>query len=154
MDLDEEGDAADGRTRKKDGRRRLIAPGPERIFLCVIAEHSAGVPQRGIRWTNWRPRAIAQRITEADIPVSWCTAGQLLKRHGFVRLQSQKKKSFKQHPERNAPFERLTELKQQYLATGWPVISINTKKKELLGNFYRNGKLYAGRPSWLSIMTS
>jgi hypothetical protein len=108
----------------------------------VIAEHTAGDPQRGIRWTNLRPREIAQRITAAGMPISRRIAGQLLKHHGFVRRQSQKKKTFKQHPDRPVQFERITELKQQYLAAGWPVISIDTKKKELLGNFYRDGKLY------------
>jgi hypothetical protein len=74
--------------------------------------------------------------------VSRHIANQLLKRHKLVRRQLQKKKSFKRHPNRNAQFERIAELKRQYLASGWPVISIDTKKKELLGNFYRDGKLY------------
>lgn len=108
----------------------------------MIAEHTAGDPQRGIRWTNLRPREIAQRITAAGIPVSRRIAGQLLKQHGFVRRQAQKKKTFRQHPDRAAQFEHIAELKQQYLTAGWPAISIDTKKKELLGNFYRNGKLY------------
>lgn len=89
-----------------------------------------------------RPREIAQRITAAGIPISRHIAGQLLKHHKFVRRQAQKKKSFKLHPDRNAQFERIAALKQQYLDLGRPVISVDTKKKELLGNFYRNGKLY------------
>jgi hypothetical protein len=108
----------------------------------VIAEHTAGDPQRGMRWTNLRPREIARRITATGMPISRRIAGQLLKHHGFVRRQSQKKKTFRQHPDRPAQFDRIAELKQQYLAAGWPVISIDTKKKELLGNFYRHGKLY------------
>ena len=117
-------------------------PDLEQVFLDVIAEHTAGDPQHGIRWTNLRPREIAQRITAAGIPISRRIVGQLLKRHGFVRRQAQKKKTFKQHPDRHAQFERIAELKHQYLTADWPVISIDTKKKELLGNFYRNGKLY------------
>ena len=62
--------------------------------------------------------------------------------HKFRRRQSQKKKSFKQDPDRNTQFERISELKLHYLEMGQPVISIDTKKKELLGNFYRKGKLY------------
>ena len=46
------------------------------------------------------------------------------------------------HPDRNAPFENIARLKQEYLAAGQPVLSIDAKKKELLGNFYRDGKLY------------
>lgn len=67
---------------------------------------------------------------------------QLLKQQGFVRRQAQKKKSFKQHPDRNPQFENIVALKAQYLEAGQPVISMDTKKKELLGNFYRDGKLY------------
>jgi len=67
---------------------------------------------------------------------------QLLKKHGFVRRLAQKKKSFKQHPERNPQFENITALKAKYLAANQPVLSMGTKKKEMLGNSYRNGKLY------------
>lgn len=67
---------------------------------------------------------------------------QLLKKHGFVSRQAQKKKSFKQHPDRNPQFENITALKAEYLAAGQPVLSMDTKKKEMLGNFYRSGKLY------------
>lgn len=66
----------------------------------------------------------------------------MLKQHGFVRRQAQKKTSFKQHPERNPQFENITALKAAYLAAGQPVLSMDTKKKERLGNFYRNGTLY------------
>ena len=65
-----------------------------------------------------------------------------MKKNGFVLRQSQKKKSYKQHPDRNQQFEKIQSLKEQYQQLGQPVISIDTKKKELLGNFYRKGKLY------------
>ena len=68
---------------------------------------------------------------------------QLLKKHGFVKRKALKKKSFKQHPDRNTQFERIAELKAEYLAAGEVVLSVDTKKKELLGNFYRDGKLYS-----------
>lgn len=107
-----------------------------------MREHTAGSPQHEIRWTHLRPREIAQRITEAGIPVSRRIARKLMRRNKFVLRQSQKKKSFKQDPDRNTQFEHIAQLKSQYLETGQPVVSIDTKKKELLGNFYRAGKLY------------
>ena len=76
------------------------------------------------------------------MPVSCRIVRQLLKQQGFVRRQSQKKKSFKQHPDRNPQFQNITALKAKYLAADQPVLSMDTKKKEMLGNFYRNGKLY------------
>jgi DDE family transposase len=109
----------------------------------VLREHTAGSPQdEGIRWTDLRPREIAQRISEVGISVSRKLVRKLMAKHKFRLRQSQKKKSFKQDPDRNTQFERISELKSQYLKMGQPVISIDTKKKELLGNFYRNGKLY------------
>jgi hypothetical protein len=57
-------------------------------------------------------------------------------------LSHKKKKSFKSHAQRDAQFQRITQLNAEYLEDGQPVISIDTKKKELLGNFYRDGKLY------------
>jgi hypothetical protein len=49
-----------------------------------------------------------------------------------------------QHPDRNAPFENIGRLRQEYHAAGDPVLSIDTKKKELLGNFHRAGTTYSG----------
>lgn len=117
-------------------------PDLEENFLDVIREHTAGSPQHEIRWTNLRQREIAERVTQAGTPVSRRIVRQLLSKHGFVRRRAQKKRSLKQHPDRNAQFERIAELKAAYLAAGQPVLSIDTKKKELLGSFYRDGKLY------------
>lgn len=107
-----------------------------------MREHTAGSPQHGFLWTYLRPREIAQQITAAGIPVSRRIVRKLMRRHQFRLRQSQKKKSFKENPERNTQFEHIAQLKTQYLEAGQPVISIDTKKKELLGNFYRDGKLY------------
>ena len=119
-----------------------MTPEISSLFLDVIREHTAGSPQHDICWTNLRQPEIARRISAAGVAVSCRIVRQLLKKHGFVSRQAQKKKSFKQHPERNPQFENITMLKAKYLAAGQPVLSMDTKKKEMLGNFYRNGKLY------------
>jgi len=112
------------------------------MFLDVVREHTAGSPQQSICWTNLRQPEIARRISAKGPKVSRRIVRQLLKKHGFVSRQAQKKKSFKQHPERNPQFENITALKAKYLAAGQPVLSMDTKKKEMIGNFYRCGKLY------------
>ncbi len=66
---------------------------------------------------------------------------QLLRKHGYVKRKAQKSRALGQHPDRNAPFENIARLKQEYLASGNPILSIDTKKKELVGNFYREGRL-------------
>ena len=131
---------------KKGGRVGILKATPtiEQQFLMVISEHTAGCPQQGIRWTNLKQQAIADAMSElAGGDVSRYLVRQLLKKHGFVKRKALKKKSFKQHPDRNAQFERIIELKAEYLAAGEVVLSVDTKKKELLGNFYRDGKLYS-----------
>jgi hypothetical protein len=118
----------------------------ETVFLDTVREHTAGSPQQDIRWTNLKPKNIAERITAAGIQVSRYIVCKLLKKNDLKRRQSQKKKSFKQHPDRNPQFKNITRLKAEYLAKGQPVLSMDTKKKEMIGNFYRNGKLYTREP--------
>ena len=131
-DLKEAQDAAVKRVRKQGGgRKQLITTtsGLEHVFLEVVAEHTAGSPQHDQRWTNLKPREIAEKITMGGIDISRYIVCKLLKKHRFVSRQAQKKKSFKQHPDRNPQFENIKILKETYLAQGHPVISMDTKKK-------------------------
>ena len=66
---------------------------------------------------------------------------QLLRKHGYRRRKALKKKTMGHHRDRNAQFEKIARLKKKYLKAGLPVISIDTKKKELLGDFYRDGRI-------------
>jgi hypothetical protein len=130
---------------KKGGRPRIleVTPQIDEVFQAVIAEHTAGCPQHGLRWTNQRQQQIAEAIGEQlNVTIGRRIVRQLLKKHGFVKRKALKKKSFKQSPDRNTQFEHIAALKEQYLKAGQVVLSIDTKKKELLGNFYRDGRLY------------
>ena len=64
---------------------------------------------------------------------------QLLQKHGYVTRKAQKSKAMGQHPDRNQQFENIARLKQEYLESDNPIVSMDTKKKELIGNFYRDG---------------
>jgi Rhodopirellula transposase DDE domain len=111
-------------------------------FLKVLQDHTAGDPMRtDVKWTNLSRRQIAQRMTALGTPVSRDVVSQLLRKHRFRRRKALKKRTMGQHRDRNAQFEKIARLKKQYLKAGLPVISIDTKKKELLGNFYRDGKI-------------
>ena len=114
----------------------------EENFLKVLEDHTAGDPMRtDVKWTNLSRRQIAQRMTALGTPVSRDVVSQLLRKHRFRRRKALKKKTMGHHRDRNAQFEKIARLKKQYLKAGLPVISIDTKKKELLGNFYRDGKI-------------
>lgn len=92
-----------------------------------------------VKWTNLSRRQISQRLGELDTPAGKQVVARLLHKLGFRRRKAQKKKALGSHPDRNAQFENIARLKQEYLDAGLPVISVDTKKKELLGNFYREG---------------
>ena len=120
-----------------------VYPRLEENFLKVLQDHTAGDPMRAdVKWTNLSRRQIARRVTEFGTPVSRHVVSQLLRKHGYRRRKALKKKTMgPRNPNRNAQFENIARLKKEYLKLGLPVISMDTKKKELLGNFYRDGKI-------------
>jgi hypothetical protein len=112
----------------------------EENFLKVLRDHTAGDPMRAdVKWTNLSRRQIARRLAELGTPVSRRVVAQLLHKHRFRRRKALKKTTMGRHPDRNAQFENIARLKKEYRDAGLPVISVDTKKKELLGNFYRPG---------------
>ena len=118
-------------------------------FLAVLHDHTAGSPMDAtVRWTDLTPGAIVTALrTDHGIRVSKWVVRQLLKKHGYRRRRAQKKCTMKQDiPHRNAQFENIARLTAAYRAAGNPVLSMDTKKKEYLGNFYRAGQLYTREP--------
>jgi hypothetical protein len=118
-------------------------PAIEANFHRVLEDHTAGDPMRlEVRWTNLSRRQIAKRLGGMGTPVSRHVVSQLLRKHRYRRRKALKKKTMgPRHPDRNAQFENIARLKKAYLKAGLPVISIDTKKKELLGDFYRDGTI-------------
>lgn len=96
-----------------------------------------------IRWTNLYPWEIVQRLAERyEIKVSRTVIGKLLKKHHYRRRKALKQRSLKSVPYRNEQFENIARLIEAYETAGNPIMSMDTKKKEYLGNFYRAGQLY------------
>ena len=94
-----------------------------------------------VRWTDLTYEQIAEHLAEAGTPVSVPVVKQLLRKHGYVTRKAQKSKAMGGHPDRNQQFENIARLKREYLASDNPIVSMDTKKKELIGNFYRAGHL-------------
>lgn len=137
----------DQRIRKKGGGRKTYQEKCAEIdkkFLLVLRDHTAGDPMdEKVRWTNLTLGEIVIALQEEHgIRVSKWVVRQLLKKHNYRRRKAQKKRSMKQVAHRNAQFEKMARLIAEYQAAGNPVISMDTKKKEYLGNFYRDGRLY------------
>jgi hypothetical protein len=138
------------RIRKPGGGRKpyyvtLDAEGLDAKFLDVLREHTAGDPMDvQVRWTNLTPREIVTALeADHDLRVSRTVVRKLLKKHHYRRRKAQKRLGFKRDiKDRNAQFENITRLKAEYEATGNPIVSLDTKKKEQIGNLYRDGHLY------------
>lgn len=137
------------RIRKKGGGRKqhIVTWGAvlDEKFLAVLRDHTAGDPMdETVRWTNLTPGEIVKALrTEHDIVVSKFVVYQLLKKHHYRRRKAQKKTSLKQEiKNRDEQFKNIVQLKAEFRAAGNPIVSMDTKKKEYLGNFYREGQLY------------
>ena len=137
----------DNRIRKSGGGRkksREINPKlPEWIDALVMAE-TYGNPENPLLWTTKTLRKIQEAIlVEHQIYVSHSTVAVILTELGYS-LQSNQKMLQKgePHPDRNAQFEHINTTAKKFLEDGQPVISVDTKKKENIGNFKNNGQEY------------
>jgi len=134
-------DEADGRIRKKGGRKTASEAEPEVVETLRerIEVHTAGsAVQPGELWTNRSLRQLSEDLTIDGFSLSPNTIDRLLREElGLGRRQAVKEVSLGDHPCRNDQFERIATLKGHFLKQGWPVISIDTKKKEILGDFFR-----------------
>jgi hypothetical protein len=94
-----------------------------------------------VRWTNRSRRQVAVRVTERGTPVSRHVISQLLREHRYRRRKALKRRTMgPRHPDRDAQFENIARLKGEYLKAGLPVVRIDTKETELIGDFYREGR--------------
>lgn len=139
----------EGRIRQKGGGRKAytVTWGEEldEKFLAVLRHHTAGDPMdEQVRWTNLSPGQIVKALrADHGIVVSQFVVRQLLKKHNYRRRKAQKRLSLKREiKNRNEQFEKIARLIAEFEAAGNPIISMDTKKKEYLGNFYRDGHLY------------
>ena len=136
------------RIRKKGGGRKKSIesiPNINEAFLKVVYLYTAGDPMDDrIRWTNLTHQQVADRLEEMGIFVSKKIAKNLFKKNGFVKRKAQKSVSAGKgdSKERNEQFEIIASLRAKFEAAGNPIISMDTKKKEALGNLYRSGSIY------------
>jgi hypothetical protein len=102
--------------------------------------------QEGSLWTNLSPSQIADELERLGTPVTSPTVRSLLDELGFAKRKIEKCLAGGSVPDRNQQFERIESMKNDYFSAGNPVFSIDTKKKEMLGNLYRAGRVYCQAP--------
>ncbi len=133
-------------SKKRGGRKRLIETKPELKpnFRKVLEDHTAGDPMKpDCMWTNLSVSAIADRLAELGTPVDRTIVEQLLDEAKLGRRQALKMKTMGETRDRNAQFETIAFYKNLYLDSLNPILRIDSKKRELLGDFYRGGQAFA-----------
>jgi hypothetical protein len=116
------------------------------IFDQVIEHSVAGLPQtHDVKWTHLKPNAICKKMEEKGYCVSPYIVSQLLTQAGLGSRSMLKTNDLKVVENRNEQFEKIGALREAFSQQGLPILSIDTKKKELLGNFKRNGQVYCSQ---------
>ena len=124
------------------GRKRATEADPEleAALERLVDPVTRGDPQSPLRWTCKSTKQLARELTWEGHRVSPRTVGRLLKAAGYSLQSNRKTKEGKQHPDRNAQFEHINAQVLAFQDRGQPVISVDTKKKELVGNFKNGGR--------------
>jgi hypothetical protein len=137
------------------GRQRLDAQDPALVPALerLVDPATRGDPQSPLRWTCKGTRRLAEEMTQAGHPMSAGTVATLLKNQGYSLQVNRKTKEGKQHPDRDAQFEHINTTVKRFQQRGQPVISVDAKKKELVGPFKNGGREWQpqGQPEEVKI---
>ena len=135
----------------------MAAVHPEYLVLFdeIVQKHMAGLPQDdSVRWLDLSVAQIIQIFKEHGISISPYIARKMVKLRGFKKRSFHKTKTLKEVKNRDAQFKLLEATRTSCARLGIPVLSIDTKKKEMLGNFKRTGKTFCCQELLLLTMTS
>jgi hypothetical protein len=132
-----------GRIRRPGaGRKKLIIHDPRLPAALdrLIDPETRGDPESPLRWICKSTRTLAAQLTRQKHPISHVKVSQLLKEQGYSLQSNRKTEEGEDHPDRDAQFRHINTQVKRALARGTPVISVDTKKKELLGNYDNRGQ--------------
>ena len=140
-----------GRARRPGGGRKRAAaldPGLRTALLALVEPEERGDPMSPLRWTTKSTRKLAAELTRQGHRAGADTVGDLLREEGFSLQGNARATEGAQHLDRDAQFRYISEQARACQDAGDPVISVDTKKKELAGDFANGGKEYRpkGRP--------
>ncbi|MGY1503588.1 ISAzo13 family transposase [Streptomyces sp. QTS52] len=147
----EAGEGPLGRVRRPGGGRKKAAevdPGLRPALLALVEPDVRGDPISPLRWTTKSTRNLAAELTRQGHKVSADTVGDLLREEGFSLQANAKTIEGAQHPDGDAQFRYINDQAREHMRAGDPVISVDTKKKELVGDYKNAGRQWrpAGEP--------
>jgi hypothetical protein len=141
-DADPDAPAEPKLRRKGAGRKRQAEVDPELVpaLESLVEPCTRGDPESPLRWTCKSTTLLARELTRQHHPVSARTVGRLLNLAGYSLQGNRKTLEGSSHPDRNGQFEYLNASVRRLQQRGQPVISVDTKKKELVGAFKNGGR--------------
>jgi Rhodopirellula transposase DDE domain len=111
----------------------------------LVEGQVAGDPMSRRRWLRHSLRHLTRQLVRQGLAVSPSTVRRLLRERGYSLRANRKRLTGPPHPDRDRQFRHIASQRQRFAAAGWPVISVDAKKKELLGNFKNAGRLWCRR---------
>jgi Rhodopirellula transposase DDE domain len=133
----------EGRVRRAGGGRKPLVERDRAlvgVLESLVEPLARGDPESPLRWTCKSTRTLAQELTEHRHPISHEKVAQLLRGLDYRLQGTRKTEEGADHPHRDAQFRHINRTVRRALRDGWPVISVDTKKKELIGNFANGGR--------------
>jgi hypothetical protein len=108
----------------------------------LLADEIAGDPMRETTWVRSSSRKISKKLAEMGYKVNYCVVCRLLRQMGFSLKRNKKREGGSRHPDRDEQFRYISARKLEFAGAGLPAISVDTKKKELIGNFRNHGRIW------------
>ena len=147
---------AAGRVRRQGGGRRSLLESDPTILDDIerlVDEDSRGDPESLLRWTAKSVRHVAGALQEMGHEVHFTSVASLMRLLGYSLQANVKTKEGASHPDRDAQFQHINATAKAAVAAGWPVISVDCKKKELVGDFKNPGREWhlKGRPELVRV---
>jgi hypothetical protein len=145
-----------GRIRAMGGGRKRIEdadPHVKRVLTRLVEASTAGDPMSYLLWTNKSTRSLAEELARQGYTVSHVTVARCLRELGYSLQANVKTIEGTQHPDRNAQFRYLNDQVRHFVRRHDPVVSVDTKKKELVGSFENRGRRWqrAGNPEAVNV---
>jgi len=137
-----------GRIRRVGGGRKrveAVEPTMKKALRQILEETTAGDPMSLLKWTAKSTRTIAAELSRRGQPVSAVTVARCLRDMGYSLQANVKTLEGRQHPDRDAQFRHINAQVKAFVRSGDPVVSVDTKKKELVGAFKNAGRRWQPR---------
>src|SRR5260370_32689479 len=142
-ELQEAGGAREGQIRRRGGgRKTTVSKDPSLVedLERLVEPLTRGDPESALRWTCKSVRKLAEELNQQGHQVSHQFVSELLHELGYSLQANRKTREGGDQPDRNAQFEHLNAQAEAFLAAGDPVVSVDAKKKELVGDFKNPGR--------------